>query len=103
MTRGSYASSTTYVTGMAVVKTCETLRTKICERGAEYLGCSAEEVEFDGEKVYQIWRTGESITRKEIGNRVMCSSNEALSASEAIFFSDVSAAVHGWYRRGGDE
>ena len=37
---GSYASSTTYVTGMAVVKTCETLRKKICERGAEYLGCS---------------------------------------------------------------
>ena len=29
---GSYASSTTYVTGMAVVKTCETLRKKICER-----------------------------------------------------------------------
>ena len=25
---GSYASSTTYVTGMAVVKTCETLRKK---------------------------------------------------------------------------
>src|SRR5699024_8025517 len=80
---GSYASSTTYVTGMAVVKTCETLRKKICERGAEYLGWTAEEVEFDGQKVTNL-KTGESITRKEIGNKVMSFNNEALSASEAF-------------------
>ena len=80
---GSYASSTTYVTGMAVVKTCETLRKKICERGAEYLGCSADDVEFDGEKVVNL-KTKEEITRKEIGNRVMCSSNAPLSATEAF-------------------
>ena len=70
---GSYASSTTYVTGMAVVKTCETLRKKICERGAEYLGCSPDDVEFDGEKVVNL-KTKEEITRKEIGTG-MCSSN----------------------------
>lgn len=80
---GSYASSTTYVTGRAVVKTCESLRKKICERGAEYLGCSPEDVEFDGEKVINL-ANGESISRKEIGNRVMCSSNEPLSASGAF-------------------
>lgn len=80
---GSYASSTTYVTGMAVVKTCEMLRQKICARGAQYLGCSVEEVEFDGQKVTNLG-TGESITRAEIGNRVMCSNEEALSASEAF-------------------
>ena len=80
---GSYASSTTYVTGMAVVKTCETLRKKICERGAEYLGCSAEDVEFDGQKVTNL-KTGESITRKELGNKVMSFNNEPLSASEAF-------------------
>ena len=71
------------VTGMAVVKTCETLREKICERGAEYLGCSPADVEFDGKKVTNL-KTGESISRKEIGNRVMCSSNEPLSANEAF-------------------
>lgn len=80
---GSYASSTTYVTGMAVVKTCETLRDKICERGAEYLGCDVADVEFDGEKVTDL-KSGRSISRKEIGNKVMCFNNEPLSASEAF-------------------
>ena len=80
---GSYASSTTYVTGMAVVKTSETLREKICARGAEYLGCSVDDVEFDGEKVINL-QTGSFISRAEIGNRVMCNNNEVLSASEAF-------------------
>ena len=80
---GSYASSTTYVTGMAVIKTCESLRKKICERGAEYLDCSVDDVEFDGQNVTNL-KTGESISRQEIGNRVMCFNNEALSASEAF-------------------
>ena len=35
---GSYASSTTYVTGMAVVKACKELREKIIAQGAELLG-----------------------------------------------------------------
>ena len=68
---------------MAVVKTCETLRDKICERGAEYLGCDVADVEFDGEKVTDL-KSGRSISRKEIGNKVMCFNNEPLSASEAF-------------------
>ena len=80
---GSYASSTTYVTGMAVLKTCESLKKKICERGAEYMGCDVVDVEFDGEKVINL-KTGESISRRDIGNRVMCFSNAPLSASEAF-------------------
>ena len=79
---GSYASSTTYVTGMAVVRACEKLREKICRRGAEYMGCSVEDVEFDGETVTDL-KTGKTISRKEIGNKVMCSNNEVLSASGA--------------------
>ena len=51
--------------------------------GAEYLGCPVEDVEFNGAEVVNL-KTGESITRKEIGNRVMCFNNEALSASEAF-------------------
>lgn len=80
---GSYASSTTYVTGMAVVKTCESLREKICARGAQYLDCTIEEIEFDGQKVTNL-KNGESITRADIGNRVMCNNQEALYASEAF-------------------
>ena len=45
---GSYASSTTYVTGMAVVKAAQELRGKIIAQGAKFLEVSAEEVEFDG-------------------------------------------------------
>lgn len=80
---GSYASSTTYVTGMAVVKTCEKLRDKICAAGAGYLGCSKDDVQFDGWNVTNL-KTGESISRREIGNRAMCFNNEAISASEAF-------------------
>lgn len=80
---GSYASSTTYVTGMAVLKTCETLRQKICDRGAAFMDCAPEDVEFDGEKVWNL-KTGESIARQEIGNRVMCNNEKALYASEAF-------------------
>ncbi|MBY2477857.1 molybdopterin-dependent oxidoreductase [Clostridioides difficile] len=45
---GSYASSTTYVTGMAVVKAAQDLRGKIISAGATKLGVDIDEVEFDG-------------------------------------------------------
>lgn len=48
---GSYASSTTYVTGMAVVKACQQLRDKIITVGSEKLEVEKEFVEFDGDKV----------------------------------------------------
>lgn len=51
---GSYASSTTYVTGMAVVKASEALKKQIIENGAKLLQVSAEEVEFDGENIKTI-------------------------------------------------
>ena len=79
---GSYASSTTYVTGMAVIKTCESLKNKIMERGAQYLEVPVEEVEFDGKNVVHL-PSGKKISLKEIGNNVMCNSNEPLMASEA--------------------
>ena len=49
---GSYASSTTYVTGKAVEKCALKLREQICKLGAELLDCSPEEVTFDGKKVF---------------------------------------------------
>jgi len=48
---GSYASSTTYVTGMAVVKAAEELKQKIVEHGAKLLGVLPEDVEFDGQVI----------------------------------------------------
>lgn len=79
---GSYASSTTYVTGMATVKACQTLVDKMKAYGAEKLGCSVDEVEFDGEKVYSL-KDGSSISRKDIGNASMCAGENALFATEA--------------------
>ena len=43
---GSYASSTTYITGMAVVKACNELKKQICTIAAGMMGCEETEVEF---------------------------------------------------------
>lgn len=45
---GSYASSTTYITGQAVVKACAELKKRICSIGAEIISCDETEVEFAG-------------------------------------------------------
>ena len=49
---GSYASSTTYVTGKAVEKCALKLREQISKLGAVMLECAPDEVTFDGRKVY---------------------------------------------------
>ena len=51
---GSYASSTTYVTGKAVEKACQKLKEQIKAIGAELLETSSEEVEFDGTGVFRL-------------------------------------------------
>ena len=50
---GSYASSTTYVTGKAVEKCALQVREQICRLGAELLKCPESEVVFDGKFVRQ--------------------------------------------------
>lgn len=51
---GSYASSTTYLTGRAVEEACTKLRESIKKIGASMMGCTLENVEFDGAKVYRV-------------------------------------------------
>ena len=58
---GSYASSTTYVTGKAVEKACEKLQIKICERAAEMLSCTVDKIEFDGHRAKNL-ENGETVT-----------------------------------------
>ena len=43
---GSYASSTTYITGQAVVKACNELKKQICTIAAGMMDCEEEAVEF---------------------------------------------------------
>ena len=78
---GSYASSTAYLTGKATMKTCETMVKKILDKGAEYLGRTTEEVDFDGEQVFALDGSA-SISLRDIGNRVMCNNGKALEATE---------------------
>ena len=56
---GSYASSTTYVTGMAVVKACEKLRNSILEAATGFFDVDKEDIEFDGKKIYTLDHTHE--------------------------------------------
>lgn len=51
---GSYASSTTYLTGKAVEEASMKLRESIQKIGAELMGCTVEETDFDGKKVYRL-------------------------------------------------
>ena len=51
---GSYASATTYTTGVATQNAAMELRGNIMKIGAQLLECLPEEVEFDGEKVYLV-------------------------------------------------
>lgn len=81
---GSYASSTTYITGMAVVKACEKLREKILNEGARLLGYSVEDVEFDGKQVINI-KDDKSISLSEIGYASYLGTNTYLTASESHY------------------
>ena len=77
---GSYASATTYVTGMAVARACEELREKIKELGASMLELSPEEVDFDGKEVYQL--EGEKkVSLEAIAVKGTCGNNASLQAS----------------------
>ena len=79
---GSYASSTTYVTGMAVVRTCEVLRGKITRVGAQLLGAAPEDVCFDGDCVRRM-DSEESVPLREIAQAYMTAGVEDLSACES--------------------
>lgn len=51
---GSYASSTTYLTGTAVVKACEELKGKIVQIAAELMQIEADHITFDGSKIVSV-------------------------------------------------
>lgn len=62
---GSYASSTTYVTGKAVELACEELKKKLCAIAAGMLGCEPEETVFEDGCVRKI-NTDERVTLAQI-------------------------------------
>ncbi len=85
---GSYASSTTYITGNAVIKTCEAFINKMQEEAARILNCKKEELDFDGNKFYTL-ESHKQITIQELGNISYLGGNNCISATES-FYSPVS-------------
>lgn len=64
---GSYASATTYVTGMSVVKACEELKKQIVEEAALMMDVEKEHISFDGKKIYAI-EDGKEMSLSDFAN-----------------------------------
>lgn len=79
---GAYASSTTYVSGNAVMKAAESMRKMILEEGAKALELPIEVLNFDG-KVF-VHEGEEVMTLKELSNRLYYNEDQRqLVASES--------------------
>ena len=76
---GSYASSTTYVTGKAVEQCAEQLKQKICQVGAGLLGLDERAVVFAGDAVMSE-DGAQRATLAQIAAASQCGSNTALEA-----------------------
>ncbi|MDO4473529.1 MAG: molybdopterin-dependent oxidoreductase [Eubacteriales bacterium] len=79
---GSYASSTTYITGKAVEKAGYALREKIIKMAAQMMGESKEQLEFTGQGVNNL-KTGEILSLTDIGTASMCGNTMALEVTES--------------------
>ena len=79
---GSYASSTTYITGKAVEKACLKLQEQIRKQAATMLKCEEDQVDFDGHVARNL-ENGASVTLEEIGTASMCACNQALQVTES--------------------
>ena len=77
---GSYASSTTYITGKAVENAALKLRDQICKLGAQMLECDESEVDFDGKKVTA--DSGSEVDLEDIIRKSMNGNEIILAAAE---------------------
>ena len=78
---GSYASSTTYVTGKAVEQCALKVRGQICKLGAELLKCPESEVVFDGKFVKREDSKEIQVSLTDIATASQCGNNIALEAT----------------------
>ncbi len=77
---GSYASSTTYVTGKAVEKACGEMKKKICAVAAQMLDCDAGELLFEGKQVRRLG-TEQSVSLTDIAYRTQVCSTESATVT----------------------
>jgi Aerobic-type carbon monoxide dehydrogenase, large subunit CoxL/CutL homologs len=86
---GSYASSTTYVAGSAVVKAAEELKNKILEQGALFLGVPAVEVELNGLAVRTV-RGDQEMSFAKIAELTILGTGKLQLVGYATFGSEIS-------------
>lgn len=77
---GSYASSTTYVTGMAVVKTCEIMKKKIMKAASGILEIAIDDLCFDGERVFAVADENNGISLEDLVTKLQAGRGEVLYA-----------------------
>ena len=79
---GSYASSTTYITGKAVEKACQKLIARILEIASGMLEAPVEELVFASDHVE--WpKEQKSVSLEDIGTKSMCGNGCALEVTES--------------------
>ena len=104
---GSYASSTTYVTGMAVVKTCEELQEKILRQGAAHAGLFLRrKPSLTASGCCDGRRSGRSASRRSAMPVLERTQRAACQASVVPLLARIAAALYGgmprrssWTRR----
>ncbi len=79
---GSYASSTTYITGKAVEKACTKMRRNLCKIAARMLECGEEEVRFLGDKIAKTDNSAH-VTLTEISEKSMCGNDISTQITES--------------------
>ena len=82
---GSYASSTAYITGGAVVKACDSLKKRILKEGSRLLQLPEEELEFDGSYIVSLHNPDKKITLKDLANESLHTTNNALQVTESNY------------------
>ena len=68
---GSYASSTTYLTGKAVEQACQKLKKQMFTIAAELLNCDETELLFERQGLRRLW-TGQVATLEQIAYKAQC-------------------------------
>ena len=77
---GSYASSTTYITGKAVEKACTELKNQICAIAAEMMDCEPHQVVFEEGRVRRV-DTDQAVSLTDIAYKAQVGNTQAAQAT----------------------
>ncbi len=88
---GAYASSTTYISGTAVLKAAEDVRAQILDHAAKHiLNCSPDELELEDRKI--VHRDGRTLSLEEVALHSLHQADQHQIMATASHMSDLSPA-----------